>query len=363
MCDPNMGTPANVSRGDCEAGIAGAWRYTYSPAGDLLTQQDAITTKGVRDQTLTFSYDLLGRPISKNQGSTTLVQWTYDSHSIDSPPLGADYPIGRLTQIDQPQTTTTSHKVTQFAYDKVGHPLEAKRQLLGAWYTMVQSYDALDRVASRTFDTFPISTDGERVTNDYNGDWVEAITSSTSTYINDIQYNARGQMAEQNGAPALTYGNNLASQFSYDPNNFRTTAHTTSGNQQNQQNMSYLYDNVGNVTQITDMFTAGRIFTYDDLNRSVTGSGTFGPSQAWQDCIYEYDSIGNMTNKCGASLEYNYPMHPSAVSRNVATGKTYEYDDNGNMTRRDTQTLTWDVDNRLISIGTTLMEYDSLANV
>jgi uncharacterized protein RhaS with RHS repeats len=66
-----------------------------------------------------------------------------------------------------------------------------------------------------------------------------------------------------------------------------------------------------------------------------------------------------MTNKCGAALEYNYSMHPSAVSRNVATGKTYEYDDNGNMTRRGTQTLTWDVDNRLISIGTTLMEYDS----
>jgi YD repeat-containing protein len=43
MCDPNMGTPANVTQGDCEAGIAGAWRYTYSPAGDLLTQQDAIT--------------------------------------------------------------------------------------------------------------------------------------------------------------------------------------------------------------------------------------------------------------------------------------------------------------------------------
>jgi RHS repeat-associated protein len=126
--------------------------------------------------------------------------------------------------------------------------------------------------------------------------------------------------------------------------------------------MSYLYDNVGNVTQITDLFTAGRDFTYDALNRSITGSGTFGPNQSTQNCTYEYDSIGNMTNKCGAALEYNYSGHPSAVSRNVATGKTYEYDDNGSMTRRDTQTLTWDVDNRLVKIeggGTTIMEYDS----
>jgi uncharacterized protein RhaS with RHS repeats len=47
----------------------------------------------------------------------------------------------------------------------------------------------------------------------------------------------------------------------------------------------------------------------------------------------------------------------------VATGKTYEYDDNGNMTRRGTQTLTWDVDNRLVKIeggGTTVIEYDSV---
>jgi RHS repeat-associated protein len=189
---------------------------------------------------------------------------------------------------------------------------------------------------------------------------VQSITSPSSNYVNDIQYNARGQME---GAPALTYGNNLVSQFSYDPNNFRTTGRTTSSNQ---QNMSYLYDHVGNVTSITDsLFTAGRSFTYDDLNRSLTASGPFGsnPPQSQQDCTYVYDSIGNMTNKCGAVLEYNHSMHPSAVSKNVATGKTYEYDDNGNMTRRDTQTLTWDVDNRLVKIqggGTTVIEYDSV---
>ena len=56
-------------------------------------------------------------------------------------------------------------------------------------------------------------------------------------------------------------------------------------------------------------------------------------------------------------------MHPSAATAHSGTGKNYSYDANGNMITRGTQTLTWDVDNRVSSIsisggGTTSMEYD-----
>src|ERR1044071_2163711 len=64
-----------------------------------------------------------------------------------------------------------------------------------------------------------------------------------------------------------------------------------------------------------------------------------------------------------AVFTYGDAMHPSAVTFNPATGKNYTYDANGNMLTRGTQTLTWDIDNRVRQIaisggGTTFMEYD-----
>jgi uncharacterized protein RhaS with RHS repeats len=104
---------------------------------------------------------------------------------------------------------------------------------------------------------------------------------------------------------------------------------TTSGNQ---KNLSYTYDDNGNVTSITDgLFTASRTFQYDDLNRLINAAGTFGANQVQTACIYGYNAIGNLTDKCGAALSYNDAMHPSAVTHNPLTGKNYAYDANGNM--------------------------------
>ena len=150
--------------------------------------------------------------------------------------------------------------------------------------------------------------------------------------------------------------------WTYDPNRFWIASQTTDGNQ---QSLTYLHDPVGNITSISDgLFTASRTLTYDDLNRLATASGTFGTNQSQQNCTYGYNAIGNFLDKCGAVLSYNDPMHPSAVTNNSATGKNYTYNDaNGNMTARGTQTLTWDIENRVTSVaisggGTTYMEYD-----
>jgi RHS repeat-associated protein len=217
MCDPNMGTPSNV--GSCEYlnPPAGAWLYTYSPAGTLLTQKDAITTRGVRDQTLTFTYDRIGRPLTKQQGSITLVQWTYDQSTINPPPTGGDYPIGRVTQVEQPQTDI----ITRFAYDKVGSTLQTDRRLLGTtWYTMSQTYDALNRITTETFptETVPPPPGNETVRYTYNSaGWLDNVDG----YINHIEYNARGQKTQ------LQYANGVITDWISDPDTFRVTHRET----------------------------------------------------------------------------------------------------------------------------------------
>jgi RHS repeat-associated protein len=329
MCDPNMGTASTLQ--SCSTGQTGAWVYTYNLAGDLLTQKDA------KNQTLCLEYDVVGRPTVKKQGATctgtTLVVWTYDDPAVL-------YSKGRVTRIvDQASTT-------QFVYDQLGRVTQTQRQLLGVWHTMSQSYDALNRITSETF------PDSETVNYSYNtAGWL----SSVSGYINGITYNARGQKTQ------LTYANGLITTWTYNVNNFRVTNRTTSNNQ---QNLTYGYDNNGNVTSITDsLFTGSRTFQYDDLNRLINAAGTFGPNQSQTACIYGYSAIGDITNKCGTLFTYGDSMHPSAVTHNPLTGKNYTYDQNGNMLTRGNQTLTWDIDNRVSQVsisggGSTLMEYD-----
>src|SRR6185437_7815800 len=119
------------------------WVYTYSTAGDLLTQKDA------KNQTISFTYDTLGRPSTKKQGSTSLVTWTYDDPAVL-------YSKGKVTQIVDQATTT------KFTYDQVGRTTQEQRLQLGVWYSVVQQYDALDRIASVTF------PDNETVNYSYN---------------------------------------------------------------------------------------------------------------------------------------------------------------------------------------------------
>lgn len=326
MCDPNMGTPSNVS--SCTTATAGAWVYTYNQAGDLLTQKDA------KNQQLDFTYDELGRPKTKKQGANSLVTWTYDDPTVL-------FSKGRVTRVVDLSTTTN------FAYDALGQVTQSQRTLLGVPYTMAQTYDALGRIKTETFP----APDNETVTYTYDN---AGRLKTVPGYINDIQYDARGQKT------LVTYANSLTTTSTFDPNRFWIATRVTSSNQ---QNLTYVHDPVGNITSIADtLFTASRTFTYDDLNRLLTASGTFGSGQSQQNCTYGYNAIGNIVNKCGVTYSYNDAMHPSAVT-SISSGKSYTYDANGNMLTRGVQTIAWDIDNRVTSVsiaggGSTSMEYD-----
>jgi RHS repeat-associated protein len=355
MCDPNMGTRWDVAACDYNSPPLGAWLYTYNKAGDLKIQQDA--NYQTNNQLLCFDYDLLGRPTVKKNGTscstgtTTLTEWTYDDTAVM-------FSTGRVTRVrDLPDTTNT---ITNFTYDALGRVTQSQRVLLGQTYNMGQSYDSLGRIRNETSP----QPDNETVIYNYNeAGWLKSVDN----YVNEILYNARGQKK------SITYANNLTSTFTYNdpvdrpgvPPDFRLYNRSTSNNQ---QDLTYGYDQVGNVLSITDgWFTGTRNFTYDDLNRLSTAYGPFGSGQSQKDCTgtngYTYDAIGNIRSKCGIILAYDYTMHPSAVSAiSGSLNKTYDYDKNGNMIRRDTQTLTWNIENRVTSVSlggvTTSMEYD-----
>jgi YD repeat-containing protein len=158
MCDPNMGTPSNVTACLFTAPPTGAWIYTYNPAGDLMSQKDA------KNQQLDFTYDELGRPKTKQQGSTVITRWTYDDAVVM-------HSKGRLTKVeDLPATQNT---ITNFTYDVLGRVTQSQRVLMGATHTMAQTYDALGRIRTETFP----APDNETVTYNYDeAGWLKSVT-------------------------------------------------------------------------------------------------------------------------------------------------------------------------------------------
>ncbi len=140
----------------------------------------------------------------------------------------------------------------------------------------------------------------------------------------------------------------------------------TSGPGGNFQNLTYDYDNVGNILTITDsLFTATRTFTYDGLNRLSTASGNFGPDQGYTMRSYTFDAIGNILSKDGVQYFYEDPNHPSFVTRTydpvTFIEKLYTADANGNTQTGAGRSFAWTADNRVDSVtmgDTTAMDYD-----
>jgi RHS repeat-associated protein len=342
MCDPNMGAGPNTTT--CDTTTPGSWVYTYDKAGNLKTQADAkLKSLG---QALSFDYDSHSRMTKKTYPDTSHIDFTYDQ--------GANA-VGRLTHV-----ADLNQMTTDFTYDAMGRVIQTQRTVNGPTFKMSQNYNALSKVVDETFPDL----DGTTYTYNEAG-WLKSIGS----YVDEILYNARGQKKE------IDYANGTVSAFNYfdqsaDPlKNFALKIRTTTGPSSPQdpsgilQNLSYTYDNVGNVASITDtQHTGGRTFGYDDLNRLTSGSGTFGgTNQSQTSCSYAYDAIGNLLNKCGVAYSYTDPMHPSFVTARD-DGKSYTADINGNTQNGDGRTFVWTPDNRVFSVnnasGTTSMDYD-----
>ncbi|MFA5188568.1 MAG: RHS repeat-associated core domain-containing protein [Patescibacteria group bacterium] len=105
------------------------------------------------------------------------------------------------------------------------------------------------------------------------------------------------------------------------------------------QDLSYTYDNVGNVTQIIDESETNTkkksVFEYDDLYRLT--SATISDSYSDYTQTYAYDSLGNFTNRSGLG-NYAYEgntgtsfANPHAVTT-INSAANLDYDNNGNLT-------------------------------
>ncbi len=138
------------------------------------------------------------------------------------------------------------------------------------------------------------------------------------------------------------------------------------------QNISFTYDAVGNITNVSDYSDTGLgkvvTYTYDFLYRLTLASTTAATSTPFSRS-YTYDKLGNITyaSSLGSytyesgTARYSNPHAPVSVA-----SVSYLYDTNGNLTNYASTTNAWDYRNRLTatyasSSPATFYQYDNSA--
>jgi RHS repeat-associated protein len=152
----------------------------------------------------------------------------------------------------------------------------------------------------------------------------------------------------------------ICQKYSYtQAENFRLTALQSgvSPNYNTLQNVTYSYDDQGNVLTVVDAAAYGgsqtQTFSYDALNRLLSAQAAGGSYGTYSQRSYVYTSAGSITTFEGAALGYNDAGHKHAVTH-VAGVQRYWYDQNGNATRRvngsQDVTLAYGAENHVTSI-------------
>ncbi|MEW5745519.1 MAG: RHS repeat-associated core domain-containing protein [Nitrospirota bacterium] len=303
----------------------GRWTYSYDASGNLISQTDA------KNQTITFTYDELNRVTKKHyEGCTTCTDVIY---AYDEPI--SSHSVGRLTTVIDISGTAS------YDYDSLGRAVKTTKTVDSVDYVTETTYDALGRQTSIRY------PDGELI--EYLYDEAGNLTN-VSGYVTYADYNAVGQ------AGTITYANGVTTIQQYYPDNSRLFSITTNSPAQGGlQNISYTYDNVGNITKVTDYLDSNRTqtFAYDYLNRL-----TQAQSASYGTLTYQYNEIGNIIYNSQVG-NYTYdPAHPHAATQ--AGSISYAYDSNGNMITRGGKSIVYDYDNRPTRIAGTNGTVDSV---
>jgi hypothetical protein len=238
-------------------------------------------------------------------------------------------------------------------------------------FRMATSYDAADRVTQLQYPGDNNDGLGEIVQRSYNsvGQLNQVMSLMDGIhFIDATTYLANGQIASQRFDQS---NNGLLREYTSEPGTLRLQTQKASSailpGSHNLQELTYTYDDVGNITCILDDTNSGQqqCFGYDSLDqltRAFTGDGTCTSYSAGgigaYDHTYSYDAIGNITNFAGESYAYT-GAQPHAVT--AAYSNTYGYDGNGNQVTRvisgTTYTLEYDYENRLTAVkqGSTVL--------
>lgn len=328
----------------------GTWTFAYDANGNLISSHDP------KGQTLLYSYDELDRVLTEDfTGQSGIeVAYTYDMGS---------YAIGRLSSVD------SSEVEKEFTYDILGRVTTETKNILSLFPAQSLSTAFTYSLAGnpKTI-THP---DGMVVSYKYDtAGQLESVQKDGANIVSSITYGPAGLLEQ------INYANGVSTSNIYDIHKLYRLTNRTTVNAANTklQDISYTFDPVGNITQITDASATNAaktaVYTYDDLDRLL--SATVSNTANGQDYTksFSYNILGNILSKSDEGV-YSYTGGDMSTSNNTLAnphavtdinGIVYSYDENGNLLSDSIWNHTWDYKDRISSSSngntTVLYAYD-----
>lgn len=338
----------------------GLWTYAYDKSGNLTRQTDN------NNQRLCFYYDTMNRMTSKWHRGTGKASCPGASNSTGAQLASYVYydsgpGLGLLHQV------TTAHSSDTYTYDFRGRVTQQVRLIedddVGAQsFNLATTYDLYDRPLEVTY------PNGENVETAYDLQFPQSLKVEGQTLVANLDYNHRGQLEFITRGLAQNGETLFRTDYKYfgSGDNFRLKQIIHGATHSDYRpDMTYAYDDVGNIIQIVSAFNSGsgnvvetQNFSYDSLDRLVSAQANGGIADYSE--RFEYSAIGNLT-KYEETLdgtvwnyEYNDTAHIHAVTAVNGIEQTFYYDANGNMTERKDTTgdysQQYDVENRLMRV-------------
>jgi RHS repeat-associated protein len=411
---------SGVGAGTCAQSVSatGFWtKYTYDPLNDLLTVKQNAQSSTY--QTRTYAYDGLARMTSAQNPEANGSAYTY---TLDTDPTCGTHDGDLVKRID-PQGT-----VTCYAYDAM-HRLTSVTYPSGGYSSVTPAkYYVYD---SATVDSVAMSYAKSRL--------AEAYTGTSKTTDLGFSYSNRGEVAgvyqssphssgyyhlsatywasqglfdtlnpNMSGAPtwtygpdgegrvntvsasagvnpvtatsyngfseatAITYGSGDSDAFQYDPYTGRMTQYKATINGSSMYgNLTWSQNFTLNLLAITDPFNSANTqtcgYTYDDLarvNKVDCGTGNWGQSFSYIDnATNSIAAFGNISKSVLAShTGSSFAAAYSDTTNRLTTigSTTVTYDSNGNVTYDGFHHYTWDAEGSLATLDSNPETYDAL---
>ncbi len=325
----------------------GIWIYTYNDAGNL------IKTVSPNGQIVNYAYDMLSRPVTEDATSSTGtdISYTYDSCTRG---------IGKLCNASVLGSSNTS-----YVYNSLGNIESETKTINGASYNTSYTYDRQNNV---TLVTYP---DLSQVRYTFNsGGFLKKIEQkeNNGTFVNIISnfdYNPMGQITTQ------VYANGVTTTNTYDPTKLyrltRKLSINTAGLKL--QDLNYIYDAVGNITQTIDASQTNSAktsnYVYDDLYRLTSATITNSANNQNYTQAFTYDPVGNILTGPEGAYQYlghngsNY-ANPHAVTS--IGGSSITYDKNGNMIKKLGTLHVWNYKDQLVRVQMSLTGTSIISN-
>jgi len=382
-------------------------KFDYNALGELMASTDP------ENNVTEHAYDKLGRRVGRRHPDAGITKYDYDQANnlvaMQSQNLIAQnnqqitysYNYNYLTKITYPQNPENNvyyqygradmgnqagkiikqqdaSGVQTFNYGKLGELIENNHTFVmpgtDETYTfnMKWQYDSWNRLKNITY------PDGEEVSYYYNrGGQLQSMSgvksNISSFYIDSLLYDKYGKRTY------ILYANGISSRYYYDSLTLRLNNLVTTDVYNNElQSITYTYDDVSNITQISNGAYAingigGQYtynYTYDNIYRLTRSNGG-----TWQGYNYnlgmKYSPSGNILVKeqqanssnlfINYSRAYEYGQKPHAVL-DINSSNQYDcynnitWDANGNMLSYENYSIMqrnhcWDEENRLSAVA------------